>query len=78
MKATLLKAPLHWMDVLVTVEFYAPERGLFDVQYDGRKPTAGSGAYSDNPADSGHGGSTAEAGRNSLSSGLAQRRRALC
>lgn len=40
----------NWMDVLVTVEFYAPERGLFDIQYDGRKATAGSGAYSDTPA----------------------------
>jgi hypothetical protein len=40
----------NWMDVLVAVEFYAPERGLFDAQYDGRKPTAGTGAYSDTPA----------------------------
>jgi hypothetical protein len=41
----------NWMDVLVTVEFYAPERGLFDIQYDGRKPgTDGIGAYSDTPA----------------------------
>ena len=37
------------MTVRLEVEFYAPIRGSFDVQYDGWKLQTGSGAYSDTP-----------------------------